>query len=167
MSKKSKRAKPKGKSLEKTMKDAIQQPVPTDVFQFCVELFQAAARRTYPEATIPRPDPDKPGYYLTDIPINRGMLAVVKETRHLAKDVQQSLLMRLMHFGEMVDAASKDPRFDGHIKPGETADVTLVSSGIQDCYAACRFVLTGDHIAPDFGHLAELVAALPPESESE
>jgi hypothetical protein len=57
----------------------------------------------------PSPGDESGGLYLTNIPINRGMMAVVRETQHLSEHMLQSLLMCLMHFGEMMERAQSVP----------------------------------------------------------
>src|ERR1700754_189479 len=106
------------------------QPVPVDTFNFALTLYEQAARGTMPGSHLqggPGPD-DKPGgIYLTNIPINRGMMAVVRENRHLSDGMRQSLLMRLMHFGEMLEKAQADSRFNDHFKPADEEGAMMIS----------------------------------------
>jgi hypothetical protein len=132
-------------------------PVDPAVFEFAIPLFQAAASGAYPDAHIKPAQPDDgPGFRLTNIPMNRGMLAVMKETKHLSQDEREALVMRLMHFGDAFVAARADPRFAEHVKDGQD-DAVLVSDAFQRGVAVCAFKVTDDHVVPDMDDLWERI----------
>lgn len=128
-------------------------PVDPAVFEFAIPLYQAAASGAYPDAHIAPPEPGEgPGFRLTNIPMNRGMLAVMNATRHLSQDERQALVMRLMHFGDALNAARADPRFAVHVKEGED-DGILVSEVFQRGLAVCDFKVSDDYVVPDMDDL--------------
>jgi len=129
-------------------------PVDPELLLFAIPLYQAAAMGTMPGSHIPRPDPESgPRIALTNIPMNRGMLAVMNQTRHLSQEERMALGWRLMHFGEAIQAASKDPRFTNHVRPAAEAGATEVSDGFQRAYARCKFAGGSDHIRIDMDDL--------------
>ncbi len=152
------RKSPIGKSLTK-LAATMDQPIPVDTFNFALTLYEQAARGTMPGYHLkggPGPDDEPGGIYLTNIPINRGMMAVVRETRHLTEEVRQSLLMRLMHFGEMMAMAQADARFADHFKPSDEEGVLMISGAFTHAAAECRFVVSAKNIGPDMDDLYRL-----------
>lgn len=147
-----------GKSLTQ-LAETMDQPIPVDTFNFALKLYEQAARGTMPGYHLkggPGPDDEPGGWYLTNIPINRGMMAVVRETRHLTEDVRQSLLMRLMHFGEMMAMAQADARFADHFKPSDQEGALLISGAFTHAAAECKFVVSAKNISPDLDDLHRL-----------
>lgn len=92
----------------------LQAQADPDRFLAMTQVFQQAAR-------VPLPQPSGPGYYLTDMPLNRGMLAVVGAMRKAGDSDREvcATLARLMHIGEIFDARE---RFGHFIRPGTDAD---------------------------------------------
>lgn len=146
--------------LENLVKRSLEINIPADVFSFAIEIYQAAASLRIPGSGIPAPYPDKPGYYLTDIPFNRGMLAVMKETSHLSDEIRKALGMRIMHFSEAMELAQKDKRFSTHIIAQDDGSLN-VSRAFQDSYAACRFLIKKKRVSPDMNHLWDLIQQHP------
>jgi hypothetical protein len=159
MKKRTKKTKEKKLSLSDFSKQ-MEKPVKPELFAFAVPLYQAAASGELHGAHIPKPDPEKPGMYLTNIPINRGMLAVMNQTRHLSHAERGALTWRLMHFGQAIQAALADERFGEHVKPGDEPESLLISSEFQDAYAVCKFETIGENSRPD---MEDLLARLPKE----
>lgn len=124
-------------------------PVDPKLFAFAIELFHAAAAGLDPSAHIPKPDPDRPGLYLTNIPINRGMLAVMRETKHLTQDQSVALSARLMEFGFAVDRLKDDPRFAEHIKKGDDEHSLMVSEEFRSAFSQCAFRFDQECMGPD------------------
>lgn len=156
------RGKSRGKSVGKSLSQMaarMDQAIPLDTFEFALTLYEQAARGTMPGYHLqggPGPDDEPGGIYLTNIPINRGMMAVVRENRHLSDAVRQSLLMRLMHFGEMMEKAQADPRFDGHFKPSDEEGAMMISGAFIHAAAECKFVASNDNFGPDIDDLHRL-----------
>lgn len=133
--------------------------VPVDTFNFALTLYEQAASGTMPGYHLqggPGPDDEPGGLYLKNIPINRGMMAVVRETRHLTEEVRQSLLMRLMHFGEVMEKAQADERFADHFKPSDKEGALMISGAFTHAVAECRFIVSAKHICPDMDDLYRL-----------
>ena len=109
--------------------DQLHSPVDPVRFLAMTRVYQQAAR-------IPLPKPKGAGYYLKDMPINRGMLAVVGAMRK-AGDSQEALtgtMGRLMLVGEIFDAREY---FGDYILPGtdgegsiEVADVLMKAAAV-------------------------------------
>jgi hypothetical protein len=139
-----------------SLHEQLTTPVDRKTFEFAVGLFQAAAAGAIPDAHLLKPDPEKPGLYLTNIPINRGMLAVMRETRHLTDAQRQGISLRLMYFGEVVEAAATDSRFSEHVKRDDDGCL-LVSGAFQGAYAACDLQMDDNSIGPNWDHLLQLL----------
>jgi hypothetical protein len=145
-------------SLSDMVKRQLRIPADPETLKFAVGLFQEAASGRMHGAHIKRPN--EPGMHLTNVPLNRGMLAIVKETQHLTDDDRQALMMRVMHFGETISAAAGDSRFEKHVQ--STPDGFKVSDEFMEAFATCRFQVTNDHICADMDSLADLVAGREP-----
>lgn len=138
-------------AFEDDLREAMKSPIEYPVFKFALGVFQEAASGRMIGAHLPKPD--GPGIYLANIPINRGMLAVLREIPHLNQSQQQALGLRLMNFGEAVGEAQADSRFSGHFKQGDEPGSIMVSDAFTRAYAECRFVISNEHIGPDFDDL--------------
>lgn len=149
--------------LAEHMDHILSVPVDPALFEFAIPLYQAAASGSYPDAHIKPGEPgEEAGWRLTNIPMNRGMLAVMNETRHLSQDERQALVMRLMHLGDALSAAHADPRFAEHVKDGED-NVLLVSDVFQHGLAVCKFKVSNDFVVPDMDDLWERIKDEPTE----
>ena len=88
---------------------ASMEPVDAEFFLWCSGIYSAAAHLSTPvENPASRPifaDGDK-HYAFSDIPLNRGMLAVMNELRERgsSEDEKMAMCSRLMHFGEVFGA---------------------------------------------------------------
>lgn len=89
-------------------------PVDADRFLAMTQVFQAGAR-------VPLAPRRGQGYHLTDIPMNRGMMAVVGAWREAgAPDAQLNATMsRLMSLGDIFEVPEY---FGDYIRPGDGAD---------------------------------------------
>lgn len=144
--------------IDKAM-EGISQPIPFDTFNFALTLYEQAARGTMPGYHLkggPGPDDPPGGLYLTNIPVNRGMMAVVRETKHLTEEQRQGLLWRLMHFGQVYEAARNDPRFDEHFKPSDEEGAVMVSGAFIRAAGEFRYLQTEEDIVPDMEDLFRL-----------
>ena len=153
--------KKKWNSLENAMRKIAQTPVDPALFEFSLGLFCSAASGEMHGSHIPRPDSNFPGIYLTDIPINRGILAVMRETEHLSQADRMALTFRLMHFGEAMAAAREDDRFATHLLPDEDEDgAVMVSGSFQKAYAQCQFLATKKTLRVDLDSLLSCISAV-------
>lgn len=118
--------------------DHIADPVDPEIFLAMVQVWQEAAR-------IPLPKPENPqqgGLYLTDIPMNRGGLAVTGELKKRNVENQQSYLFRIMHMGEIMEA--KD-RFKDFIKADENdPEAVLISDALLKAAAVAKLSKEGE-----------------------
>lgn len=116
-------------------------PVDPALFVEMVNVFQAAAQRP-----LPTPKRRQPGYYLTDIPLNRGMLGTVQALRKKGGDIQaEPILFRLMHIGEIFEARE---RFGNFIRDRADADGVDISEALLKAAAVAR--LTPNETGPYF-----------------
>lgn len=115
----------------------LQAPADPDRFLAMTQVYQRAAR-------VPLPKPSGPGLYLSDMPINRGMLAVVGAMRKHG-DSEQALratTMRMMHMDEIFDARDY---FGDYIRPGtDDEDSIEVADVLMKAAAVARILPLGD-----------------------
>ena len=128
------------------------------MFRFAFDVYSKAASGEMVGSHLPKPDPGKPGLYLSNIPINRGMMAVMRETQHITDDERQSLCLRLMHFGEAMELARADSRLADHLKPD--GEMFLVSRPFVDAYAQCHFHMSQEDLLPDLDDLFQRAQAI-------
>src|SRR5437868_3978297 len=121
--------------------DRMTMPVNPELFIEMVGVFRTAAERP-----LPAPKRRQPGYYLTDIPLNRGMLGTVQALRKKGGDIQaEPILFRLMHMGEIFEARE---RFGHFIRDREDADGVDISEALLKAAAVAR--LTPNEAGPYF-----------------
>ena len=145
-------------TLEEMVRRQLTVPVDTDTFKYAVALYQEAASARLQGAHIPPASGH--GLHLTNVPLNRGMLAIVRETQHLSDDQRQALMMRVMHFGETLEAASADARFSAHLRKDDVG--FEVSNELMDALAKTPYTVVGDHITADFDLLASQISGRAP-----
>lgn len=149
------------KSLTELAKSAAE-PVDPDLFLWCQGIYQAAASLTMPvESPAAKPMFVHKGqsYSFSDIPINRGMLAVIKELRErgLSDDQRMAMSWRLMHFGDIFKHKEKLTAF---IKPGEKPGELQVSEAlIKDC-ATARIVSSKKNVRFDINDVVRIAQEL-------
>lgn len=108
-------------------------PVDADRFLAMTQVFQAGAR-------VPLAPRKGPGYHLSDIPMNRGMMAVVGAWREAgAPDAQLNATMtRLMSLGDIFEVPEY---FGDYIRPGDgTDDGIAVADVLLKAAALARLV---------------------------
>lgn len=116
-------------------------PVDPALFVEMINVFQAAAQRP-----LPAPKRRQPGYYLTDIPLNRGMLGTVQALRTKGGGIEpEPILFRLMHMGEIFEARD---RFGHFIRDRADADGVDISEALLKAAAVAR--LTPNETGPYF-----------------
>lgn len=113
------------------MIDRATAPVDPSLFVEMSNVFQAAAQRP-----LPKPKRRSPGYYLTDIPLNRGMLGTVAALRKKGAAAQvEPILFRLMHLGEIFEARE---HFGDFIRDRADADGVDISDSLLMAAAVAR-----------------------------
>jgi len=145
-------------SLNEMVRRQLEIPADVETFKFAVGLFQEAATAKLHGSHIP--PPSSPGFHLTNVPLNRGMLAIVRETQHLSDDERQALMMRVMHFGETLELARQDSRFSEHLQASEAG--YTVSNELMEAIAKVPYVVVGDHITADLDGLAASISGKSP-----
>ena len=142
-------------SLEEILRRQLTIPADPETFKFAVGLFQEAASGTMHDSHIPPPSTE-PGFHLKNFPLNRGMLAIVRENQHLSEDARKSLMMRVMHFGETLEIANKDSRFSDHLRIDHAG--YMVSNELMDAIARTPFVIIDNQIQADLDQLAAYIS---------
>jgi hypothetical protein len=156
---------------EKVMKDwkeefsrQAEHPVDEELFLYCQHVYAAAAHLSMPvENPAYRPLIEDKGktYALADIPINRGMLAVLKELRGRDEMTRQAIMLRLMHVGEIFGQEKLKKFFQESKEPG----AVMVSEALLRACATARFIFEGDYTRFDIDDLARIAQKLTDEEE--
>lgn len=113
---------------------AMKKSVDPDIFLQMTQVFQAAARKP-----LPRPKVSTPGWYLSDIPINRGMLAVcgALKTAKVSEGDVPAFMNRILLMGSVFENETLFKQFikrspddsDGHV---DVADVLLKALAVAN-----------------------------------
>lgn len=143
--------------MDKFLKKTITTPVPWKLLDFSMKVWQEAAAGKLAGSHIPPPG-DKPGIYLTNLPVNRGGLAVAQATSHEPDEIRMALMWRIMHIVDVLEKAAKDDRFKGHVElegKGEDLHYALSKRFIK-AYARCPrpFKIVDGKLTPDIDALA-------------
>ncbi len=142
-------------------------PVDPELFLWCSGIYQAAAGLSMPvENPGSRPlftHNDKT-YSLSDMPINRGMLAVMKELRErgVSQDEKMAITFRLMHFGEIFNSELLRP----FIKQSEEPESVMISEALIKACATAKLVHEGDNMFFDLQDVARIAQELTDEEDS-
>jgi hypothetical protein len=148
------------KSFAEQMNEAASTPVPFEAYAKATEAFERAARGDDPADHLPggpRPGDEPGGLYLTNIPINRGMMAARRAVGDELSEIQtQSMLLRLMHFGDSLESAQQDVRFAEHVKASDESGLLDVSEAFMRVYAECAFEVEAERMGPDMDDLFRL-----------
>jgi hypothetical protein len=143
-------------------------PVDPELFLWCSGIYSGAAQLAMPvqnPAAKPVVEHDGKVYSLSDIPINRGILAVMKELREhgASEDVRKSMVWRLMHFGEVLEK----PALSAFIRPGDEPGAVSVSEALIKACATAKFILTGDDLRFDVDDIARIAQELTDAEKAE
>jgi len=136
--------------------------VDPDLFLWCQGIYYAAASLSMPvENPAAKPlfaDGDKT-YAFSDIPINRGMLAVMKELREreLSEEQRMAISWRLMHFGDIFKHQKKLQAF---IKNGDSPGELQVSEALIKACATVRIITTKKNVRYDIADVARIAQEL-------
>ncbi len=114
-------------------------PCDPQIFCAAVDAWETAQR--VPLRTEP---PKGSGYVLSDIPINRAALGVVKFLRERGVLHPQAYLIRLMHMGEVFDNAASGGPLAKFIKPSEEDSSACVSEALLHAVALAPIRLPAD-----------------------
>lgn len=149
------------KSLSELAKSCAE-PVDPDLFLWCQGIYHAAASLSMPvENPAAKPlfsDGDKT-YAFSDIPINRGMLAVMKELRErgLSEEQKMAISWRIMHFGDIFKHQNKLQAF---IKNGDSPEELQVSEALIKACATERIITTKKNASYDINDVARIAQEL-------
>lgn len=143
--------------------------VDEELFLYCSNIYSAAAQMTMPVEN-PASKPlfrDKKGTYsFSDIPLNRGCLAVTKELIDMGQpiNVRHAMITRLMQFG---DVLKPNPLLSKWIKPGEAEDELNVAESLIRACAVAKIIITENSISFDMEDVARLSAEIEEKLEAE
>lgn len=132
------------------------------LFTWCTNVYGAAAHLSMPvENPANKPifqEDDGRVLAFSDIPLNRGMLAVMKELHERQVDDRQrmAMTMRIMHFGEVFQAAETQ-RF---IRPGDMEGQVEISEALIEACATARLTVDDGQIAFDIPDVARIAAEI-------
>lgn len=143
-------------------------PVDPELFLWCSNVYSAAAHLTMPvENPENRPVVEFEGnaYSFSDLPINRGMLAVMKELRDRGISEKERMCFgaRIMHFGEVL-RAKKLQKF---MKQGDNAEALLVSEALIRACASAKISVSRNRIRFDIADVARIAQRLTDEDEKQ
>lgn len=120
--------------------NSISEPVDSKIFDFVLNVCQAAGDMTMPTEN-PESQPilkmDGLVYAFKNIPLNRGLLAAKQQLIELGVDNLQGYLFRLLHFGQLLEASD---RFGDLIKRGDLDGTSIVSDAVIFAAAQGKFV---------------------------
>ena len=139
-------------------------PVDPDLFLWCSNVYSAAAHLTMPvENPASRPAFAIEGkvYSFSDLPVNRGMLAVMKELkdRSVPEEDRMAFATRLMHFGEVL----KSKNLQKFMKQGNEPGALMVSEALIRACATARMKVTRKRIGYDVSDVARIAQQLTDE----
>ena len=145
------------------------QPVDPELFLWCQNVYAAAAHLTMPvenPAARPLVEHQSAVYVLSDIPINRGMLAATKELRQRGVDdgIKQAVLCRLMHFGEIFQNRE---RLQAFIRLSDEAGTVMVSEALIKACATVKLIVEDDKLRFDIEDIARVAQELTDAEEVE
>lgn len=122
-----------------------------DQYFYCLTLYQAAAGMSMPVENPETREIQIEGHgtiAFTDLPMNRGLLAVSKELtdQGMGQREHMAMLSRVMHFGNILEA--KD-RFARWFQPSSEQDSLLIDEAIMRAGAKARLVVSEDYMGFD------------------
>lgn len=142
-------------------------PVDPDLFLWCSNVYSAAAHMTMPvenPATRPAFELDGSVYSFSDLPINRGMLAVMRELkdRAVSEEDRMAFATRLMHFG----AVLQSKKLQKFMKQGEEPGALMVSEALIRACATAKMKVTRSRIGYVVADVARIAQQLTDEEEA-
>ncbi|MBN3815589.1 hypothetical protein G3N57_02770 [Paraburkholderia sp. Se-20369] len=121
-------------------------PVDEELYLYCSNVYSAAAHMSMP---VENPESKRfqidgfGTFAFSDIPVNRGMLAVTKELNERGVDhpMRFSMCWRIMHFG---DVLAETERFANWMRPGEEPGAVEVAEALIRACAVARIDMSND-----------------------
>jgi len=146
--------------------DNFTQPVDPELYVYCNQIYSAAVGMKMPtESPSKKPAFKDEGntYVFSDIPVNRGMLAVSKELSEmdLAEAQRLSIMTRVMQFGELL----RNSVLEEFLKPGPTEDEIMVSEALIKACATAKILVDEDNIGFDISDVARIAKEITDEEE--
>lgn len=156
-------------SLNKKIKLMTTASVDPDLFVWCSNVYQAAANLSMPvgnPASIAKFRDGESGYVPSDIPMNRGMLAVMKELsdRDVSDDERMALSWRIMHLGQVFDHMDRLTEF---VKEGDSPGSVMVSEALMKACASARFIEIDDDLRFDIEDVIRIAREITTREEQE
>lgn len=129
-------------SIHEALLDATASVDP-ELFLWCSGVYSAAAHLAMPvpnPSSGPKYEFEGKVYAFADMPVNRGMLAVSKELheRGLGQRESMAVMMRLMHFGEVLTS----PELAEFRRPAEKDGSVDVSEALIKACATAKIIVT-------------------------
>jgi hypothetical protein len=139
-----------GVGLKEIMTRALASRCDPEVYLYLTNVYSAAASRKMPSKAGAFRPPDEPGRWLvlSDIPINRGMLAVVGELRsmNIKDELMHAYMMRVMDFSQVFEHREKFAEF---IRDSDEPGAVSVSEALIKACAAANYLIAGEHMQFD------------------
>ncbi|WP_233874603.1 TraB/GumN family protein [Paraburkholderia adhaesiva] len=151
------------------MAEWVNLPVDENLYLFCSNLYSAAAHMSMPVENPESKELRIDGFgtvAFSDIPVNRGMLAVTNELNEQGVDQKTrfSTCWRIMHFG---DVLGETERFAKWLRPGEEPGAIDVAEALIRACAIARIDMSNDKGSFDMDdvarHAAEIAVRLDAE----
>jgi hypothetical protein len=106
------------------------QPCDPSIFRKVLDVWHTGA-----DSPLRKRMPAGPGYVLADIPINRAAMAAVGFLKARGVAHPQAYLIRILNFGEVLQAAKPGGPLSKFVKPSDSPDILLVSEALLDAVA--------------------------------
>lgn len=145
----------------------MHEPCDPEIFKRALEVWQVGA--DFPLRAQPVV---APGYVLADIEINRAAMATIGFLRARGVAQPQSYLLRLMHFGEVLDAARAGGVLAKFVKASDEDGCVLISDALIEALATAPIPVPAEPSAPlngpylDLDEIARLAQAAFDEDEA-
>lgn len=136
--------------MKKSLIGQVSRAVDPEKFLFVLNIYHAAARMTMPveNPQLLKFQVEDKVYSMTDIPMNRGMMAATKElvSQGVSQEERMAYLFRLMHFGELFE---HQERFGDLIRPSDEDGSLMVADALMKACAVARIYAEHDRIGFD------------------
>jgi len=128
------------------------EPLDVETFMYMLHVFDAAASRKMPSTLGAYTTPRREGYYLTDTPINRGIMAVTAELKSIGAPAIQrtTYLWRILDVSELFEHTGRLGRF---MTWSESQREWLIHDPLLRALAVTRYKLSGSSAKLDIDHL--------------
>jgi hypothetical protein len=157
-------------SAESFLAKTANRPVDPDLFLWCANIYQAAAGMTMP---VENPASKKfqigeRTMSFTDISINRGMMAVMKELgeRNASQEDRMAMAWRLMHFGEIFKHAEAELA-EFFRTPEDDPEAKEISTAVIKACATARIIVDGESVEWDIPDVIRIARELEKDEDGE